>query len=85
MFVQSDIFMKGKKILTDKGILMYPDTSTEVLGFREIGDMRSQFEINKLTPGYYAAFYLNRSPYSYDIKRAFLRLDQLLSYLGGFV
>jgi len=44
---------------------MYPDENLENLAFREHGDSRYQFEINKLKPGYYAAFYLDRSPYSY--------------------
>lgn len=40
MFVQSDIFVRAKNVQTDKGILMYPDQEVEVLGFRELGDMR---------------------------------------------
>lgn len=64
---------------------MFPNINCEEVGYRDIGDMRSQFEINKLTPGYYAAFYLNRSPYSYRIERSFLKFDKLLSYLGGLI
>ncbi|CAD8171893.1 unnamed protein product [Paramecium pentaurelia] len=84
MFVQSDIFFRTKKVTTDQGILMYPDKQNETFAFRDYGDQREQFEISRITPNYYAAFYFQRSPYSYRINRKFLRLDELLSYLGGF-
>ncbi|CAD8078632.1 unnamed protein product [Paramecium sonneborni] len=84
MFVQSDIFFRTKKVTTDKGILMYPDKQNETFAFRDYGDQREQFEISRITPNYYGAFYFQRSPYSYYINRKFLRLDELLSYLGGF-
>ncbi|CAD8182846.1 unnamed protein product [Paramecium pentaurelia] len=84
MFVQSDIFFRTKKVTTDQGILMYPDKQNETFAFRDQGDQREQFEISRITPNYYGAFYFQRSPYSYQINRKFLRLDELLSYLGGF-
>ncbi|CAD8197434.1 unnamed protein product [Paramecium pentaurelia] len=84
MFVQSDIFFRTKKVTTDQGILMYPDKQNETFAFRDYGDQREQFEISRITPNYYGAFYFQRSPYSYQINRKFLRLDELLSYLGGF-
>ncbi|CAD8156781.1 unnamed protein product [Paramecium octaurelia] len=84
MFVQSDIFFRTKKVTTDQGILMYPQKQNETFAFRDYGDQREQFEISRITPNYYGAFYFQRSPYSYNINRKFLRLDELLSYLGGF-
>ncbi|CAK59699.1 unnamed protein product (macronuclear) [Paramecium tetraurelia] len=84
MFVQSDIFFRTKKVTTDQGILMYPDKLYDAFAFRDYGDQREQFEISRITPNYYGAFYFQRSPYSYQINRKFLRLDELLSYLGGF-
>ncbi|CAD8062211.1 unnamed protein product [Paramecium primaurelia] len=84
MFVQSDIFFRTKKVTTDQGILMYADKQNETFAFRDYGDQREQFEISRITPNYYGAFYFQRSPYSYNINRKFLRLDELLSYLGGF-
>lgn len=41
-------------------------------------------EVGRLTPNYYAAFYLQKSPFRVDITRKFMTLDELLSYLGGF-
>ncbi|CAD8120490.1 unnamed protein product [Paramecium sonneborni] len=84
MFVQSDIFFRTKKVTTDQGILMYPDKQNQTFAFRDYADQREQFEISRITPNYYGAFYFQRSPYSYQINRNFLRLDELLSYLGGF-
>ncbi|CAD8128184.1 unnamed protein product [Paramecium sonneborni] len=84
MFVQSDIFIRPRTITTDDGILMYPQQSTQTYITREYMDNREQSAISGLTPGYYGAFYFVRSPYSYVISRNFMRLDELLSYLGGF-
>ncbi|KAM3131036.1 hypothetical protein pb186bvf_016848 [Paramecium bursaria] len=85
MFVQADIFWRKKTVITDRGILMVPDLSTSVLPSRDSGDFRQQFSINQLTQGYYAAFYPQLSFYQYTINKSFFRLDQLLSYLGGFL
>ncbi|CAD8123994.1 unnamed protein product [Paramecium sonneborni] len=84
MFVQSDIFIRPRTITTDDGILMYPQQSTQTYITRDYMDNREQSAISGLTPGYYGAFYFVRSPYSYAISRKFMRLDELLSYLGGF-
>ncbi|CAD8182288.1 unnamed protein product [Paramecium octaurelia] len=84
MFVQSDIFLRPRTITTDDGILMYPQKSTQTYITRDYMDNREQSAISNLVPGYYGAFYFNRSPYSYDITRNFMRLDELLSNLGGF-
>ncbi|CAD8212437.1 unnamed protein product [Paramecium pentaurelia] len=84
MFVQSDIFLRPRKVTTDDGILMYPQQTTQTYITRDYMDNREQSAISGLTPGYYGAFYFVRSPYSYDIKRNFMRLDELLSNLGGF-
>ncbi|CAD8161028.1 unnamed protein product [Paramecium pentaurelia] len=84
MFVQSDIFVREKRINTDKGILMYPMNVEETIAYREHMDSRQQFEIGGLNSNYFAAFYLQRSPFSYNISRSFVTLDELLSYLGGF-
>ncbi|CAD8162344.1 unnamed protein product [Paramecium octaurelia] len=84
MFIQSDIFFRFKEISSDKGILMYPDIEMETFPYREYGDQREQISINSLTQNYYGAFYFSRSPYKYIIQRDFMRLDELLSYLGGF-
>lgn len=37
---------------------MYPDKQNETFAFRDYGDSREQFEISRITPNYYAAFYL---------------------------
>ncbi|CAD8094889.1 unnamed protein product [Paramecium primaurelia] len=84
MFIQSDIFFRYKEVNSDRGILMYPDIEKEIYPYREHGDQRDQISINYLTQNNYGAFYFSRSPYKYIIQRDFMRLDELLSYLGGF-
>ncbi|KAM3131035.1 hypothetical protein pb186bvf_016847 [Paramecium bursaria] len=85
MFVQADIFWRKRSVITDRGILMVPELQNDVLPSRDSGDFRQQISINQLTPGQYAAFYPQMSNYQYKINRNFFRLDQLLSYLGGFL
>ncbi|KAM3131020.1 hypothetical protein pb186bvf_016832 [Paramecium bursaria] len=85
MFTQADIFFRKRSVLTDTGILMVPNVLQTDLASRDIGDHREQIAINQLTPGYYGAFYPQISPFSYQYNRQYYRLDQLLSYLGGFL
>jgi hypothetical protein len=40
MFVQSDISFRPKTIITDDGILMYPNKNTEIIANRDYGDYR---------------------------------------------
>ncbi|CAD8118980.1 unnamed protein product [Paramecium sonneborni] len=84
MFIQSDIFFRSKEINSDRGILMYPDIEKETFPYREYGDQREQISVNAQTQNQHGAFYFNRSPYKYMVQRDFMRLDELLSYLGGF-
>ncbi|KAM3131032.1 hypothetical protein pb186bvf_016844 [Paramecium bursaria] len=85
MFSQADIYYRQRNVSTDSGILMIPNVVSEIFPARDPNDFRQQTQINNSTNGYYGAFYPQQGPYEYLITRQYLRLDELLSYMGGFL
>ncbi|KAM3131034.1 hypothetical protein pb186bvf_016846 [Paramecium bursaria] len=85
-FTQADIFYRQRNVSTDTGIMMVPNINTQIFPARDAGDFRQQISFSQsVNDQEYAAFYPQLSQYQYQIHREYQKLDQFLSYMGGFL
>ncbi|CAD8143459.1 unnamed protein product [Paramecium octaurelia] len=83
---QSDIFFKKYQINTDQSLVpVFDDEQVENVFMKEPADFRDITTLGSATDKQYIALYFRRSPYTKYITRQFQKVDDLLSYLGGFV
>ncbi|CAD8141300.1 unnamed protein product [Paramecium octaurelia] len=83
---QSDIFFKKYQIRTDQSLVpVFDDEQIENVFTKEPADFRDITTLGSPTDKQYIALYFRRSPYTKYITRQFQKVDDLLSYLGGFV
>ncbi|CAD8060136.1 unnamed protein product [Paramecium sonneborni] len=83
---QSDIFFKKYQINTDQSLVpVFDDEQLENVFMKEPADFRDITTLGSPTDKQYIALYFRRSPYTKYITRKFQKVDDLLSYLGGFV
>ncbi|CAD8049224.1 unnamed protein product [Paramecium primaurelia] len=83
---QSDIFFKKYQINTDESLVpVFDDEQIENVFTKEPADFRDITTLGSPTDKQYIALYFRRSPYTKYITRSFQKVDDLLSYLGGFV
>ncbi|KAL4476096.1 hypothetical protein ABPG74_009829 [Tetrahymena malaccensis] len=82
MYTTANIFINQQKITTDESIFPISSLHTEeLLQFRQ-SDVQQQNSVGNFSV--YADFYIQRSNYSTVAQKSFLKLDQVISYIGGF-
>ncbi|KAL4499754.1 hypothetical protein ABPG72_017294 [Tetrahymena utriculariae] len=82
MYTTANIFINQQKITTDESIFPISNLHTEeLLQFRQ-SDVQQQNSVGNFSV--YSDFYIERSNYSTIAYKSFLKLDQVISYIGGF-
>ncbi|EDK32011.2 transmembrane protein, putative (macronuclear) [Tetrahymena thermophila SB210] len=82
MYTTANIFINQQKITTDESVFPISSLHTEeLLQFRQ-SDVQQQNSVGNFPV--YADFYIQRSNYSTNAYKSFLKLDQVISYIGGF-
>ncbi|CAD8126731.1 unnamed protein product [Paramecium sonneborni] len=80
---ETDVFYQKYNITTNQNIFPYiEDNQEQLYNIKQQGDFRVSNVQNSGSS--YSAIYMRRSPYTYQLKRDFQDLADLLSYLGGF-
>ncbi|CAK76107.1 unnamed protein product (macronuclear) [Paramecium tetraurelia] len=80
---ETDVFYQKYNVTTNQNIFPYiEDNQEQLFNIKQQGDFRVNNVQNSGSS--YSAIYMRRSPYTYQVKRDFQDLADLLSYLGGF-
>ncbi|CAD8198882.1 unnamed protein product [Paramecium octaurelia] len=80
---ETDVFYQKYNVTTNNNIFPYiEDNQEQLFNIKQQGDFRVSNVQN--SGSQYSAIYMRRSPYTYEVKRDFQDLADLLSYLGGF-
>ncbi|KAL4455127.1 hypothetical protein ABPG74_006509 [Tetrahymena malaccensis] len=82
LYTSANIFFQQVEIDTDESLMPQQDIDENVFPYYSPRDFREQFEAG--SPDQYAVFYFRRSSISNTYKRSFQKIDDLISYIGGF-
>ncbi|CAD8150235.1 unnamed protein product [Paramecium octaurelia] len=82
---QANIYFRESKIINDNSLLPYKDYAETTAIVRKNEDFRDLTELGRDTDDQYAIVYMRRSQFTQIVYRKFLKLGELLSYLGGVV
>ncbi|CAK70025.1 unnamed protein product (macronuclear) [Paramecium tetraurelia] len=82
---QANIYFRESKIINDNSLLPYKDQTETNAIVRKNEDFRDLTELGRDADDQYAIIYMRRSQFTQIVYRKFLKLGELLSYLGGVV
>ncbi|CAD8200047.1 unnamed protein product [Paramecium pentaurelia] len=82
---QANLFFRKYDFQNDDSLLPYQSINDKELIVRQSVDYRDLTEIGRDTDENYAIAYLRRSQFSEFINRRYIKIDELLSFLGGFL
>ncbi|KAL4472541.1 hypothetical protein ABPG74_018490 [Tetrahymena malaccensis] len=86
VYMTADIFFTEYNIQTDNSLLFTKDIQQQIYSVQQYGDYRPQYtSSSKGTTKPYATFYFDRSRFTYFYYRSYMKLQDMLSQLGGFV
>ncbi|EAR97718.3 accessory gland protein Acp36DE, putative (macronuclear) [Tetrahymena thermophila SB210] len=86
MFTTADIFFTEYVIKTDNSLFFTQDIQEQDYQVQEYGDFRAQYSLYSKDPTKpYATFFFNRSRFDKLYTRQYMKLQDVLSQLGGFV
>ncbi|EDK31632.2 accessory gland protein Acp36DE, putative (macronuclear) [Tetrahymena thermophila SB210] len=85
-YVTADIYFTQYNIQTDNSLLFTKDIQQQLYSVQQYGDYRPQYtQSAKGSTKPYATFYFNRSRFIQYYYRSYMKLQDMLSQLGGFV
>ncbi|EAS00224.3 transmembrane protein, putative (macronuclear) [Tetrahymena thermophila SB210] len=82
LYTSANIFFQQVEIDTDQSLMPQQDIEQNIFPYYSPRDFREQIEAG--SPDQYAVFYFRRSSISNTYKRSFQKIDDLISYIGGF-
>ncbi|KAL4429874.1 hypothetical protein ABPG74_022897 [Tetrahymena malaccensis] len=82
MYTTANIFMNEKMVETDESIFLIKQIHQDTYITIDNGDFRQQNAVGQFDK--FCEIFFLRSAYSTDIKRQFMKLDEVISYIGGF-
>ncbi|KAL4504641.1 hypothetical protein ABPG73_021488 [Tetrahymena malaccensis] len=82
MYTTANVMLNEQTIQTDESITLIKDIQERsFISFKQ-GEFKQQFSVGNFTK--YSEIFFLRSNFSTTIKRTFLKIDQVISYMGGF-
>ncbi|KAL4499744.1 hypothetical protein ABPG72_017284 [Tetrahymena utriculariae] len=82
MYTTANIMLNEQTVQTDESVTLLKDIrEMNFISFKQ-GEFRQQFSVGNFTK--YSEIFFLRSNFSTTIKRTFLKIDQVISYMGGF-
>ncbi|EAR87805.2 transmembrane protein, putative (macronuclear) [Tetrahymena thermophila SB210] len=82
MYTTANIMLNEQKVRTDESVTLFKDIQeTTFVSFKQ-GEFKQQFSVGNFTK--YSEIFFLRSNFSTTVKRTFLKIDQVISYMGGF-
>ncbi|CAD8121754.1 unnamed protein product [Paramecium sonneborni] len=82
---QANLFYRKYQFQNDNSLLPFQSIDEKELIVRQSVDYRDLTELGRDTDKNYAIVYLRRSQFSEFIYRRYVKIDELLSFLGGFL
>ncbi|CAD8188843.1 unnamed protein product [Paramecium pentaurelia] len=82
---QANIFWRKFNFQTDESLTPFKSVKNETYFARTATDFRDLTLLGADTDTIYAQFYLRRSTFTENIQRNYQKVDDLMSYLGGFL
>ncbi|CAK79111.1 unnamed protein product (macronuclear) [Paramecium tetraurelia] len=82
---QANIFWRKYNFQTDDSLTPFQAIVNETYNVRSATDYRDLTLLGTAADSTYAQFYMRRSTYSENILRNYQKVDDLMSYLGGFL
>ncbi|EAR87807.2 transmembrane protein, putative (macronuclear) [Tetrahymena thermophila SB210] len=82
MYTTANIMLNQQTVRTDESVTLFKDfQEVKFVSFKQ-GDYKQQFAVGNFTK--YAEIFFLRSNFSTIALRTFLKIDQVISYMGGF-
>ncbi|EAS04036.2 transmembrane protein, putative (macronuclear) [Tetrahymena thermophila SB210] len=82
-YITSDIYFSENLIQTDQSLLPFPSLTNETIISFQNGNYRPQYVFGQIGNSY-ADFFIRKDPFVYRTNRAFQKISQIISYIGGF-
>ncbi|CAD8121753.1 unnamed protein product [Paramecium sonneborni] len=82
---QANLFYRKYQFQNDNSLLPFQSIDEKELIVRKSEDYRDLTELGRDTDKNYAIIYFRRSQFSEFVYRRFIKIDELLSFLGGFL
>ncbi|KAL4481554.1 hypothetical protein ABPG74_007643 [Tetrahymena malaccensis] len=82
-YITSDIFFSENIIQTDQNLLPFPSITNETIISFQNGNYRPQYVFGQIGNSF-ADFFIRKDPFVYRTSRAFQKISQIISYIGGF-
>ncbi|CAD8188839.1 unnamed protein product [Paramecium pentaurelia] len=82
---QANIFWRKYNFQTDESLTPFKVVVNETYNVRSATDYRDLTMLGNAVDSVYAQFYMRRSTYSENVWRNYQKVDDLMSYLGGFL
>ncbi|KAL4503207.1 hypothetical protein ABPG72_000813 [Tetrahymena utriculariae] len=82
LYTSANVFFQQVEIDTGQSLIPQQDIEQNIFPYYSPRDFREQFEVG--SPDQYAVSYFRRSSISNTYKRSFQKIDDLISYIGGF-
>ncbi|KAL4476110.1 hypothetical protein ABPG74_009843 [Tetrahymena malaccensis] len=82
MYTTANVMLNQQTVRTDESVTLFKDLQeVKFISFKQ-GDYKQQFSVGNFTK--YAEIFFLRSNFSTIAQRTFLKIDQVISYMGGF-
>ncbi|KAL4476109.1 hypothetical protein ABPG74_009842 [Tetrahymena malaccensis] len=82
MYTTANVMLNEQIVRTDESVTLFKDIQeVSFVSFKQ-GEFKQQFSVGNFTK--YSEIFFLRSNFSTTIKRTFLKIDQVISYMGGF-
>ncbi|KAL4499743.1 hypothetical protein ABPG72_017283 [Tetrahymena utriculariae] len=82
MYTTANIMLNQQTVRTDESVTLFKNfQEVKFVSFKQ-GDYKQQFSVGNFTK--YAEIFFLRSNFSTIAQRTFLKIDQVISYMGGF-
>jgi hypothetical protein len=85
LFRSANIFWRDYDFNTDNSLTPFESIENSTYLVRSPTDFRDLTQLGTASDTVYATFYFRRSTYTENILRSYLKVDALMSYLGGFM
>ncbi|EAR83849.2 transmembrane protein, putative (macronuclear) [Tetrahymena thermophila SB210] len=82
MYSTANIFITQKTMTTDNSLFPFEDNSDEIFPIYNNGDYKQQYSVGDYQK--YSEIFFLRSNFNTQINRAYQKIDQVISYIGGF-
>ncbi|EAS04037.2 transmembrane protein, putative (macronuclear) [Tetrahymena thermophila SB210] len=82
-YITSDIYLSENIIQTDQSLLPFPSITNQTIITFESGNYRPQYIFGQIGD-VYADFFIRKDAFVYSKNRAFQKISQIISYIGGF-